>query len=63
MSVVPNQVPLAIKVPYATVNYEIIGNFDKEKLPIIKFAVENIVNMDDAMKSVEVGSKVQIKIL
>lgn len=56
MSVVPNQVPLALKVPYATINYEIIGSFDKDKIPIIKFSVENVVNMDDAMKSVEVGS-------
>ena len=53
MSVI-NEIPLALKIPYATINYEMIGHFDKEKKPTIKFSIENVVNMEDSMQAVEV---------
>lgn len=55
MSVITNEQPLAIRVPYATVNYEMIGaSILNIKMPIINFAVENSVNMDEAIRAVEV---------
>ncbi len=55
MSVITNEQPLAIRVPYATVNYEIIGaSIWNNKMPMINFAVENSVNMYEAIRAVEV---------
>ncbi len=46
---------LGLRLPYATINYEIIGSLENGNSPVIHFAVKNTVSMDEAMKSFEVG--------
>jgi hypothetical protein len=45
---------LALRLPYATINYESIGSLENGNSPVIHFAVKNTVSMDEAMKSLEV---------
>ena len=54
ISVIPDGKSLGIKLPYAIINYETVPSFEGNKSPVIRFAVENTVNMEDSMKSLEV---------
>lgn len=54
MSVISDAQPLAIRVPYATITYNLIGSHEREKTPTINFSVENVVNMDEAIRAVQV---------
>lgn len=56
MSVIRDEQPLAIRVPYATVNYEMMATSLRQKVPVITFSVENVVNMDEAIRAVEVSA-------
>ncbi len=52
----PDEKPLGLRLPYATINYETAGSVERGKSPIIHFAVKNTVSMDEAIKSVEVAT-------
>ena len=54
ISVIADEKPLAMRLPYATINYETAGSVEKGKSPVVYFSVKNAVSMDEAMRSVEV---------
>ena len=51
---IPDVQPLALRVPYATISYRLIGSTETDVSPTINFAIENVVSMDDAIRAVEV---------
>lgn len=53
---ISDEKPLTMRLPYATINYETTGSFERGKSPVIQFIVKNTVSMDEAMKSVEVDN-------
>nr|CAH0112295.1 unnamed protein product [Daphnia galeata] len=58
ISVISNDKPLGLRLPYATINYETIGSLENGKSPVIHFAVKNTVSMNEAMKSLEIALSV-----
>ncbi|XP_046440894.1 meckelin-like [Daphnia pulex] len=58
ISVMSGEKSLALRLPYATINYESIGSLENGNSPVIHFAVKNTVSMDEAMKSLEIALSV-----